>query len=234
MDKNDAHSTHPFAAQDRAHSWPDDCAKARRGSTLHPLSHGQHSLWFLHRSGPGSAAYNTAFAASVRSHVDVDLLRKAVESIIVRHAALRTTFPLRDGQPVQQVHGYRDLCFDHIDAASWPWSELCEKVHADYRRPFDLEHGPLTRVSLYSRAADDHVLLWTFHHIICDAWSMWMLMLELSLAYPAMLAGRPRTLLRWIINFTTLSRGKTRCSTISGASCYGSTGVRSWRASCRC
>ena len=46
------------------------------------------------------------------------------------------------------------------------------------------------RVTLYSRAADDHVLVWTFHHIICDAWSMWMLMLELSEVYPATLVGR--------------------------------------------
>ena len=60
-----------------------------------------------------------------------------------------------------------------------------------YRRPFDLAQGPLFRAVLFSRAQRDHVLLLTFHHSICDAWSIWLLLDEFRQLYPALAARRP-------------------------------------------
>ena len=50
------------------------------------------------------------------------------------------------------------------------------------------------RVTLFTRSSQDHVLLLTIHHIVCDAWSIWLLLGELRLLYPAELAGKPASL----------------------------------------
>ena len=169
--------------------------KASRATSEFSLSSGQQALWFLHRSAPQSPAYNTALAVRIRAEVKADALQRAFETLVARHTSLRTTFPLRDRSPVQLVHGYRDLCFQQIDASAWTEQQLRENVQEDYGQPFVLESDPLMRVSLYRRAPHDQVLLLTLHHIICDAWSIWMLMRELSVLYPASLSGRRAELL---------------------------------------
>ena len=41
--------------------------RAGRDDSVHPLSHGQQALWFLHQLVPGTAAYNVVFSARVSS-----------------------------------------------------------------------------------------------------------------------------------------------------------------------
>ena len=170
--------------------------RASQARSVHPLSHGQKALWFLHQSAADSPAYNTAFAARTRSPIDVAALRGVFQMLITRHAALRTVYPTRDGEPVQEVHGYQELTFREIDASSWTQQKLLCQIHEDYERPLDLRHGPVLRVDLYTHAGDDHVLLVTLHHIACDAWSIWTLMRELCVLYPvaAGTAGRAKVL----------------------------------------
>jgi amino acid adenylation domain-containing protein len=159
------------------------------GPVLYPLSHSQRSLWFLHQLAPESAAYNVGFAARVRSAIDVPALRRAFQELIMRHATLRTTFSKRGPDPVQEIHEQQQLCFEQIDASQWAWNELTTRVSDAYKRPFNLEVGPVLRVHLFTRATDDHVLLLTVHHIVCDAWSLWLLLDELQVLYPAQQQG---------------------------------------------
>jgi len=178
--------------------------KASRMKTSHPLSHGQQALWFLYQDAPESPAYNVAVVFRMLSPVDVSALRAVFQTLIARHASLRSTFSHRDGQPVQIVHGHQDVYFEEIDASMDTEEELQCRVTEAYRRPFDLEQGPLLRVSLFTRAPEAHVLLIVIHHIVTDGWSDWMLLSELLLLYPfqkdgAQKAGQAATLppLQW-------------------------------------
>jgi amino acid adenylation domain-containing protein len=163
--------------------------ESTRGPVLYPLSHSQRSLWFLHQLAPESAAYNVGFAVRIRSSIVVPALRRAFQELIMRHATLRTTFSKRGPDPVQEIHEYQQLCFEQIDAAQWAWDELTTRVSDAYKRPFNLEIGPVLRVHLFTRAVDDHILLLTIHHIVCDAWSLWLLLDELQVLYPAQQQG---------------------------------------------
>src|SRR5262245_41725502 len=78
--------------------------KIAEGESSHPLSRGQQALWFLYQSAPESAAYNTAFTARILSPVDIPALRRAFQTLIDRHPSLRTTFPTRGGEVVQEIH----------------------------------------------------------------------------------------------------------------------------------
>nr|VFK47647.1 MAG: amino acid adenylation domain-containing protein/thioester reductase domain-containing protein [Candidatus Kentron sp. TC] len=173
--------------------------KASQLKTSHPLSYGQKALWFLYRSAPMSSAYNVAAVARIHSPLDVPALQDAFQILLTRHPALRTTFLLKDDQPIQIVHGAQKIHFEEIDACEDTDEALDKRVRAAYQRPFDLENGPLFRVSLFTRAAEDHVLLLSSHHVACDGWSTWVLISESLSLYSARKAERAMVLppLKW-------------------------------------
>ncbi len=166
-------------------------------AVLQPLSHGQRALWFLHQSVPASGAYNTAYAGRWRDRLDPQAVRRAVQALVERHASLRATFEVRDGEPVCRVHRHLDVPFAHRQAPGASLPELIAALAAEARQPFDLAAGPLVRVSLTSRAADDHLLFLTLHHIAGDGWSLGILLRELGellATATAAVAGRPTAL----------------------------------------
>jgi amino acid adenylation domain-containing protein len=158
-------------------------------SEHHPLTKGQAGLWFLHQVDPGSSAYNIASAVRVLSKFEPAILKKAFQSLVDRHAALRSTFSLIDNEPRQFVRQSLEFSPTELDAQDWHELTLREHLTREAARPFDLERGPLFRVGLYKRAAGEYVILLTIHHIIFDFWSLGVLMQELGQLYSAAASG---------------------------------------------
>jgi amino acid adenylation domain-containing protein len=155
----------------------------------YPLSHGQQALWFLYNLDPQSWAYNILFSARIRSAVDVSALERSFQRLLDRHASLRATFSEQNGQPIQQIQRQQKVDFQQIDAADWPADQLMSRVTEYAQRPFDLTRGPMLRVYLFTRANDDHILLFVIHHIVIDLWALLILLDELRVIYPAEQAG---------------------------------------------
>lgn len=152
---------------------------ADAGPGEYPLSYGQRALWVQHHIDRGSV-FNPTYAVRIASAVDVDELRAAFQTLVDRHAALRTTFASRKGEPVQIVAAHADVHFVHEDGTGWSDDLLRERLETEAYRPFDLENGPLFRVTLFSRGNGDHTLLLAAHHIVSDLWSLAVLISELS------------------------------------------------------
>jgi amino acid adenylation domain-containing protein len=167
--------------------------KSKQDSAF-PLAHGQRGLWFLYQLDRASPAYNIFFPARIRSRLDVAAFRRALQTLMDRHPSLRTTFEEKEGQLRQRVHEAVPVCLDVFEASSWSDDALRERVEQEAYRPFDLEHGPLVRMCLFSRSPHDHVFLLTAHHIVGDFWSLVLLMEEMQALYPAWRAGAPLTL----------------------------------------
>jgi amino acid adenylation domain-containing protein len=163
--------------------------KAAQQVTVSPLSHGQKALWFLHQSAPESAAYHIAYSARICSIPDVEALRRSLQALIDRHAMLRSVFKRRDGEVVQEIPGHREVCFEVSDWTGLRPDELHKRVAASYRRPFDLERGPVVRAELFTCTPDDHIFLMTVHHIVYDGWSLWRNLDELRQLYAAEASG---------------------------------------------
>ncbi|MGO9462606.1 MAG: amino acid adenylation domain-containing protein, partial [Isosphaeraceae bacterium] len=161
-----------------------------RSSGDHPLSYGQQSLWSLHHLNPASAAYNIAGAVRMRCAIDVDALRSALQELSNRHAALRTTFAAVDGEPRQRIQPAAPVDFRVEEVSSLSENEVSLRVAREARRPFDLEHGPVFRVRLFTRSEGDPILLLAMHHIVSDFWSVAILVDELVRIYPALRCGR--------------------------------------------
>ncbi|HEY0734516.1 MAG TPA: amino acid adenylation domain-containing protein, partial [Herpetosiphonaceae bacterium] len=154
------------------------------------LSPGQQAIWFLHQLAPESAAYNIGSAARVQGDLHVAALRRAFQAVVDRHPALRTTFGLRDGNPVQSVQPSVSADFVVEDASSWDAAALDDRLTAEAHRPFNLEHGPLLRVRIFKRSEREHALLLVVHHIVSDLWSLATIVHEIGQLYPAELDGR--------------------------------------------
>ena len=192
--------------------------KASKTKELQPLSYGQQALWFLYRSKPESAAYNTAFSIRIHTSVDLQVLHRVFQILIARHPSLRSTFSLREGEPIQEIHGYQETYFEEVDAPTFTDNELYQQVLGCYRRPFNLENGPVMRVSLFTRSENDHILLLVFHHIVCDAWSIWLLVDEFRQLYATEKSGQKSRLspvqytygdyIQWQNNLLNSTRGE--------------------------
>ncbi|HYW09307.1 MAG TPA: amino acid adenylation domain-containing protein, partial [Longimicrobium sp.] len=152
------------------------------------LSFGQRGLWFLERMGRAGPAYHVPIQLRLRGELGVAALRRALDRIVARHEALRTTFAQVDGEPVQRFAAAESgfTLVEH-DVRGRPDAELRRVLREEAGAPFDLEGGPPIRGRLIRTAADEHVLAVTMHHIVSDGWSMGVLTRELSALYSAFL-----------------------------------------------
>lgn len=163
-----------------------------------PLSFAQQRLWFLDQLAPNSAFYNIPTALRLTGSLNESALIKSLETIIERHEALRTTFPEQDGKPYQYIATHLPLPLEKTDLTALDPAqrelEIMRLAEEEARRPFDLAHGPLLRIHLVKVADQDHVLLFTMHHIISDAWSVGLLIKEVATLYQGLVTNRPVSL----------------------------------------
>ena len=180
--------------------------KARESQSFHPLSDNQQGIWFLSQFAPESSVYNVSFAGRIRSDVDIPAFRRAFQALVDRHPSLRTTIAVRSGKPVQQIHEHQPVHFEATDASTWREDELQTRLVEETQRPFDLERGPVMRVNLFTRSAQEHILLLVIHHIVVDFWSLAVILNELGVLYPAEKAGRPAALPPLDLQYTDFVR----------------------------
>ncbi|MGW6447415.1 amino acid adenylation domain-containing protein [Lentzea sp. NPDC055074] len=149
-----------------------------------PLSFAQQRLWFLDRHEGTGAAYNIPLAVRLRGVLDAEALELALTDVVVRHEALRTTFPSRDGEPYQEVLDDAKVVLAVLEPGD-PAVVLGRAA----REAFDLAADPPFRAHLLEQGPQDHVLLLVMHHIVSDGWSLGPLLRDLTAAYTARLEG---------------------------------------------
>ena len=169
------------------------------------LSFGQERLWFLDRFEPGNAAYNIPVGVELRGRLEMPALAAALGEVVRRHESLRTRFEVIDGLPAQRIEAALEIGLPMIDLRALPEpvrrEESVRQTARHDRLPFDLERGPLLRVSLVRLAPDHHLFLLVLHHIVADGWSVGVLVGELAATYKAFVAGRPSPLLELPIQY---------------------------------
>jgi amino acid adenylation domain-containing protein len=158
---------------------------------LFPLSYPQEQLWFLDRLQPGSDFYNVSLAWRLKGDLDVRRLEQGLEEIARRHEILRTCFVIaEDGQPRQKVIGERiEIRLRFVNLQGGDESQKEKKTRKilteDGGKGFDLGQAPLMRGVLVRIGESDYALGLTLHHVVCDDWSLKLLMKEWSTLYEA-------------------------------------------------
>lgn len=157
-----------------------------------PLSFAQERLWFLDQLEPGSTVYNSSAAIRLAGPLDIAALERGLNEVVSRHEILRTVFVSNNGRPQQSI-----LPALHIEIPVTDVSEYADAVERtaqarlveEANQSFDLSIGPMLRARLLRFASEEHVLLFTVHHIVSDAWSINIMIRELSKVYNSLLTG---------------------------------------------
>ncbi|NNA48685.1 non-ribosomal peptide synthetase [Pseudomonas lactis] len=152
-----------------------------------PLSYAQERQWFLWQLEPHSAAYHIPSALRLKGRLDLAALQRSFDSLLARHESLRTHIHQDHDGALQVIEPSVSL---PITQAEIEETELKAHVEALIAQPFDLQRGPLLRVTLLRLAADEHVLVLVQHHIVSDGWSMQLAVEELVQLYAGYSQGQ--------------------------------------------
>ncbi|MFF2044556.1 amino acid adenylation domain-containing protein [Kitasatospora sp. NPDC058170] len=159
-----------------------------------PASGLQRGLWFLDQWQPQAATYSTPWVFDVTGPLDPALLQRALDGVVARHEALRTTFALHPDGPRQQVHRSLAVPLAVTDLRGLPAAEREERAERLLTKrsaePFDLATGPLLRAEALRLADERTTVLLVVHHIVWDGWSAEVFERELAELYGALAEGR--------------------------------------------
>ena len=163
-----------------------------------PLSFAQQRLWFLDQMEPENPSYNVPAALRLAGRLNISALEQTLTEIVRRHEVLRTHFAVIDGQPVQVIAPASDIKLPIVDLGDLDKNEREAKARqlasVEAQRPFQLHTGPLVRAELLRLDDEEHIALFTMHHIVSDGWSMSVLIREVAALYEAFSHGQPSSL----------------------------------------
>jgi amino acid adenylation domain-containing protein len=164
----------------------------------YPLSFAQERLWFLYRVEPHSSTYNMAFSARFSGPLNLHALQQSLAEIVRRHEALRATIIAQDRQPTLSTGDFRGSQVPILDISDLGENE-CEsqakRMATQYaHRPFELERGPVFRISILRFGADNHILMVCIHQVATDGRSMGVFGREMCELYDGYRKGHPATL----------------------------------------
>ncbi|MDQ2857533.1 MAG: condensation domain-containing protein, partial [Candidatus Eremiobacteraeota bacterium] len=158
-----------------------------------PVSFGQELLWSIERAAPGRSAYNVPRTWRLRGKLDREALQAALGGLVARHEILRTTYAVRDDEPVQVIHPARALDVTFADLSDLEFAEALAEAERRTRAaagvPFDLTRDLPFRATILRLAPDEHVLHVDSHHIASDGGSRDILVREVGELYRAAAKG---------------------------------------------
>ncbi len=175
---------------------------ARNIEAIYRLSPLQEGILYHHLQGGIAGVYLQQYSCRYHGAVDAALLERAWGAVVARHPALRTLFTWEHAeQPLQIVRERVTLPWHNLD-----WRDAdeagCEErwrtlLREDRAAGVGLGEAPLMRCHLVRTGGADYRLLWTFHHLLLDGWSMRLVLDEVAHCYaaggePSGLAQAPR------------------------------------------
>ena len=167
----------------------------RNISNLYPLSPLQEGMLYHALREPESRAYFEQIDFEAPRGLNTEAYKQAWQDLVDRHDILRTMFAMRKlPQPLQIVLRNAPLALTHEDLRTLPADEAQARIAAyrdrDLAQGFDLTAAVPMRLGLFALTGERHRVVWSFHHILLDGWSLAILQSDLDALYAARIAGR--------------------------------------------
>ncbi|WP_243525757.1 non-ribosomal peptide synthetase [Bacillus pseudomycoides] len=139
----------------------------------------QKRLYILQHLDNVGITYNLPYALILAGDIKVDHMKKAIQTLINRHEALRTSFMFQEGEVVQQIHD--GVVFDWTPINT-KYDTIDEMIEA-FIQPFSLDMESLFRAGITRLEPNRYLLVLDMHHIISDGTSSGILINELMKLY---------------------------------------------------
>lgn len=151
------------------------------------LSHAQNRFWVLSEYDKDSVRYNMTDAWRLRGSLNIKAFYQAFTALVKRHEILRATFKIVEGEPRQSFLDHDSSLFktDYVDLRKSEEREVIARqiTNDEFKKPFNLEVGPLIRSKLLQLEDNHFVMLISVHHIIADGWSLQIILNDLVSLY---------------------------------------------------
>ncbi|MDB5116001.1 MAG: amino acid adenylation domain protein [Mucilaginibacter sp.] len=155
----------------------------------------QREIWLACIFGGDDAnlSYNESVSLEINGNLDFNGLKRAVNDLIIRHEALRSTVSPNG----ETLIIYRDFPveFELEDISGLNEAEQKEYLKTFIRRelaiPFNLSEGPLFKVFLQKLNNTAYHFTIIKHHVIGDGWSTGIMLEDISKMYNAYSKGEP-------------------------------------------
>ncbi len=157
-----------------------------------PATEPQREVWLTAKMNVGgNCAFNESVSVRLKGPVDLDRLQDAVARGIKRHESMRMTFT-SDGSSIC-VGSSVDVDVRAVDFSALSDGErqtsLDALLRGEVADPFNLEFGPLVRARIVKLGTDDHQIVITSHHIVCDGWSIDVVVKDIGALYSEAVGG---------------------------------------------
>lgn len=157
----------------------------------YPASFAQQRFWVLAQTRDAGAAYHIAVQWDIRGALNATLLQRALDQLIARHEAWRTTLVENDdGIVMQRIHTQLPVHMAEVDLRVHGEAQrtalAADLAQAHVIDAFNLSSGPLLRATLLTLSDTAQRLLLTTHHAVSDGWSSRCAFQELTAAYAAL------------------------------------------------
>lgn len=151
---------------------------------LHPLTFPQRELWEASPAPVTDVSNHICCIINVRGEISQRDSAASLQRVVNRQEVLRLSFLPGKNGPIQLVRkqSEAEIKFRDISPQTKP-EEIEELALETFYKPFDLLQGPLYRVEVLRRAANDQVFVFAIHHALADGWTLGVFVQDLCAAY---------------------------------------------------
>jgi amino acid adenylation domain-containing protein len=171
---------------------PASGASAAAAALEIPLTEEQTEIWLAAQlSDAASCAFNESMTLRFAGTVDERAFAAAWNTVLARHDALRAAFaPTGETMRITPLAEFHYAVTDvSARTPAEAEAELAAATALDAATAFDLIAGPLVRGHLLHLGPAANAFIFTAHHIICDGWSMNVILNEFAAVYTAACNG---------------------------------------------
>lgn len=164
---------------------------SKDGNKYYPLTHQQKRVWDFETKNSGTSLYNICGCLIIKEAVDMDVLKKVVNKLVMHNDALRLVYTVRDNNVLQYVSEFRETKFDLCDFENCedPYSSFYEWLYAEYHKPFKLLDNVLYNFAFAKIEKGVTAFYCKIHHLNTDGWSYFLLDQQSGNLYQRIMSG---------------------------------------------
>jgi len=153
--------------------------KKAEENSYYPLSLSQKGVYIANSYDEKGVSCNIPQFLYMEGSIERERFEKAFRQLIARHEALRTSFHIVNGEPVQRVNADVEFEIEYLECSEGDIACITQ----EFIKPFDLSKAPLIRIGMAKCSENRHLFMFDIHHIIGDAQSITILIKEAMILY---------------------------------------------------
>ncbi|MEK3834072.1 MULTISPECIES: amino acid adenylation domain-containing protein [unclassified Paenibacillus] len=163
---------------------------------VYPLTPTQKMILFHSMLYKEKNSYFNQMSFDFEGSIQNDLVQESLLVLIKRYPTLRSVFTFRTIEvPVQIVLKETEVPLEIIELSGMDEEKQSESIQeiicSSRNARFHLSSSPPLRIVLVKRSNTKHLLIWNFHHILLDGWSLSIIMREFFETYQALSVQDP-------------------------------------------